>query len=260
MATSIRQLDILQIAKRDQKVTVDALAREFDVTVQTIRRDLSELADAGKLERVHGGAVLPSGVSNIGYEERRLLNEENKSAIARVCADRIPDGSSLFMNIGTSTEAVARELVAHRNLLVVTNNLNIANTLSSNHDCKIVVAGGELRRTDGGLVGNLTADMVKVFKFDFAIIGCSSLDPDGDLLDFDAREILVSQTAIERSRQVLVVADSSKFRRKAPITICSLRNVSTLFTDDTLPEGLPEKCERWGTEIVVRKPHLTNGV
>ena len=159
--SELREPDILNIARTEGKVLVEDLARRFGVTVQTIRRDLSDLADAGKLERVHGGAVLPSAVSNIGYEDRRGLHDAAKADIARRCAEAIPDGASLFLNIGTSTEAVARALLHHTNLMVVTNNMNVANILVANTDCQIMVAGGMLRRSDGGLVGDMAARSIE---------------------------------------------------------------------------------------------------
>ena len=250
MVGSFRQREILEQARRDGKVTVDGLAEQYDVTVQTIRRDLADLADSGRLDRVHGGAVLPSGVVNIEYEERRRLNEDGKRAIAKACADRITNGSSVFMNIGTTTEAVAEELLDRENLLVVTNNLNIATILAPNRNAQIIVTGGTLRQTDNGLVGALAARMVQQFKFDISVLGCSAIDEDGDLLDFDGQEVMVSQTAIDRSRKVMVVSDHVKFQRKAPMTICSLRQVDTLFTDGTPSETLTHNCARWSTDIV----------
>ncbi len=185
MSQTFRHPEILEIARREGKVTVEGLAQRFGVTVQTIRRDLTDLAEAGRLERVHGGAVLPSGTMNIGYEERRNLNPAAKRAIAQACAAEIPNNISIFLNIGTSTEAVAEELMHHENLMVVTNNMNVANILAGNRDCEIIVTGGQLRRADGGLVGNLASETIRQFKFDLAVIGCSALDRDGDLLDFD---------------------------------------------------------------------------
>ena len=225
MSQTFRQPDILEIARAEGKVTVEDLAERFDVTVQTIRRDLTELANAGKLERVHGGAILPSGVTNILYDERRRLNEAGKAAIARACARAIPDGASLFLDIGTTTEAVAHELLDHRNLMVMTNNMNVAQILLANKECDIVVAGGALRRADNGLVGNLTARNIENFKFDYAILGCSALDDDGDLLDFDIQEVVVSQKLLQCSRSTFLVADHSKFQRSAPMRIGSLRDI-----------------------------------
>ncbi len=251
MSQTFRHPEILDIARRDGKVTVEGLAAQFGVTLQTIRRDLTELAEAGRLERVHGGAVLPSGTSNIGYEDRRALNAEAKTAIAKACAAQIPDDISMFLNIGTSTEAVARELLHHRDLMVVTNNMNVANILAGNLDCEVIVTGGHLRRADGGLVGNLAADTIRQFKFDLAVIGCSSLDRDGDLLDFDIQEVGVSQAIIRQSRRTFLVADHSKFTRSAPARIGSLAEIDTFFTDRPLAADLAQSCRDWNTDVVV---------
>lgn len=249
MSQSFRQPEILDIARRDGKVSVEDLATHFNVTLQTIRRDLSDLAEAGKLERVHGGAIHPSGTTNIEYEERRTLNETEKAGIARACVEHIPDGSSLFLNIGTSTEAVARELLRHSGLLVVTNNMNVANILVANPDCQIILTGGALRRSDGGLVGAITIDSIRQFKFDIAVIGCSAMDDDGDLLDFDIQEVSVSQTILSRSRKSFLVADHSKFMRSAPGRIASLSQIDALFTDQPLPVDLASRCKDWRTEV-----------
>ena len=142
MALNIRQNEIVEIARSEGRVVVEELAQRFDVTLQTIRRDLTELAEAGLLDRVHGGAVARTGVVNIGYEQRRRMNEGAKTAIAKACAAEIPDNSSLILNLGTTTEAVARELLHHQNITVVTNNMNVANILLANPGCDIMVAGG----------------------------------------------------------------------------------------------------------------------
>nr|WP_111300522.1 DeoR/GlpR family DNA-binding transcription regulator [Paracoccus saliphilus] len=254
MSQTFRQPEILEIARRDGKVTVEGLATHFGVTLQTIRRDLSELADMGRLERVHGGAILPSGVANIGYEERRALHNAAKTDIARACAAEVPENISLFLNIGTSTEAVARELLGHRNLLVVTNNMNVANILAANPHCDVIVTGGSLRRADGGLVGTLAAETIRQFKFDLAVIGCSALDRDGDLLDFDIQEVGVSQTILRQSRRTFLVADHSKLSRSAPARIASLAELDCLFTDRPLPGDLSRACEGWQTRIEVVQP------
>jgi DeoR family transcriptional regulator, glycerol-3-phosphate regulon repressor len=254
MAFSFRQTEILEIARAEGRVVVESLAERFGVTLQTIRRDLSELADAGKLARVHGGAVMPSGVSNIRYDERRNLNADAKAAIGRACAQAIPDNSSLFLNIGTTTEAVARELLLHRNLTVVTNNMNVANILMANDSCDVIVAGGMVRRTDGGLVGDITAQAIENFKVDCAIIGTSALDADGDLLDYDVQEVRVSRAILRQSRRACLVADASKLGRSAPVRVVSLADVAAIYTDLPLPDALTRKCLEWETEVHVAPP------
>lgn len=251
MSQTFRHPEILEIARREGKVTVEGLAKAFGVTLQTIRRDLTDLAEAGRLERVHGGAVLPSGTTNIEYEERRSLQSDAKRAIAKACAAEIPGNVSLFLNIGTSTEAVALELIHHENLMLVTNNMNVANTLVSNTGCDIIMTGGQLRRADGGLVGKLAAETICQFKFDLAVIGCSALDRDGDLLDFDIQEVSVSQAILRQSRKTFLVADQTKLSRSAPARIASLADIDTFFTDRPLPADLASACAAWGTQVVV---------
>jgi len=250
MNTEDRQNTLRSIASRDGKVLATDAAERLGVAVQTIRRDIRQLCAAGLLERVHGGAVPPSGVSNIGYGDRRALNRDVKHRIARKAAALIPDNASLFLNIGTTTEAVAHALHAHRNLMVVTNNLNVANILASNPSCDVVVAGGSLRRSDGGLVGDLAALAIDRFKVDFAIIGTSAIDLSGDILDFDPEEVRVSQQVIKAARATVLVSDSSKFTRKAAVKIASLAQMDYFVTDKIPSEALINRCQDWGTRIV----------
>jgi DeoR family glycerol-3-phosphate regulon repressor len=251
MVQSFRQAQILEIARVEGKVIVEDLAARFAVTSQTIRRDLSELCEAGHLARVHGGAVVASNVVNIGYQDRRVLNAAAKATIGRLCAAEIPDGVSLFMNIGTSTEAVARALLGHRGLMVITNNINVANILAGSTGCEIIVAGGILRKSDGGLVGEVTADFIRRFKVDYAIIGCSALDTDGSMLDYDYREVRVAQEIIANSRRAWLVCDASKWTRSAPMRIASLADIDGFFTDLPPPAPVAALCAAAGVEVHV---------
>lgn len=254
MSQTLRQPEILDLLRRDGRVTVEGLAQHFGVTLQTIRRDLADLAEAGQIERVHGGAVLPSRIANIGYEERRRLHGAAKAAIGQACAALVPQDCSLFLAIGTTTEAVARALRGHRNLLVVTNNVHVAQILLGNRDCTVILSGGAIRRADSGLVGPLTVQTIRQFKFGIAILGCSALDEEGDLLDFDIQEVGVNQAVIEQARRTILVADHSKFQRSAPARIASLRDIGTFVTDRPLPPALAARCRDWGTGVVVTGP------
>ena len=126
MNLSQRHLDILEMAKQKGFLPTEEMSRVFNVTAQTIRRDINELCDKGLLRRYHGGAGLASSVQNVDYPTRQVLNHEEKIRIARMVADYIPDNASLFINIGTTTEEVAKALRDHKNLRVITNNLNVA--------------------------------------------------------------------------------------------------------------------------------------
>ncbi len=135
--------------------------------------------------------------------------------------------------------------------MVVTNNLNVANILAPSPDIEVVVAGGVLRRTDAGLVGDMTMEMVRQFKVDVAVIGASALDEDGDLLDYDVREVRVSQAILDQARRAYLVADRSKFARTAPVRIASLARIDTFFTDAVPPAALAARCSAWDTQVAV---------
>lgn len=254
MSQVLRKQEIIRIARREGKVTVEGLVEHFGVTPQTIRRDLTELAEDGKLDRMHGGAVLPSSTSNIIYDERRALMQSSKVDIARACAAEIPNDCAIFLNIGTTTEAVAAELLHHSGLLVVTNNVNIANILAENPEVDVVVTGGTLRRSDGGLIGYLATKTIEQFRFDYGIIGCSALSQNGDILDFDIQEVEVSHAIIRQSDKVFLAADRSKFKRTAPARIGSISEVDTFFTDQNVPPSFAEVCGQNGTKVVCPSP------
>ncbi|GGB33007.1 DeoR family transcriptional regulator [Roseibium aquae] len=222
---------ILEIARQNGRVTVDDLARRFEVSPQTIRKDLNELCERRLLARTHGGALLSSGVQNVGYEARRIISSREKADIAARAAALIPDNASLFINIGTTTEAVAQALLQHSGLMVITNNINVASLLRGYSQIEVVIAGGVLRHADGGIVGEQAVDFMAQFKVDFAIIGASAIDPDGSLLDYDYREVRVTQTIMQNARHVVLVADSTKFERTAPVRVGHLSQVTTFVTD-----------------------------
>lgn len=253
MSQSFRQPQILELARRDGRVTVDGLAETFGVTVQTVRRDLADLAEAGRLERVHGGAVLPSGTRNIAHEERRALNATAKADMARACAAAIPNGAALFLTIGTSIEALARELLHHEGLMVVTNSLGAADILRANPSVDIQLTGGALRRADGGLVGPLAVEGIERFRADIAVISCSALDESGDMLDYDLDEVAVTRAVMRQARRCLLVADHSKFQRKAPARVGSLSQVDAVYTDAPLPAAAQSTCKRAETEVHITR-------
>jgi DeoR family glycerol-3-phosphate regulon repressor len=159
-----RQADILTLMRESGRVLVEDLAHRFAVTPQTIRRDLNELCDQRRITRIHGGAMIASGVENLAYEARKLVAGAQKRLIGEAAARLIANDSSLFINIGTTTEEVARALAGHTGLLVITNNLHVANELHRHPAVEVIIAGGVMRRTDGGIVGAATIDMIRQFR------------------------------------------------------------------------------------------------
>ena len=251
---SQRQTDILNIARASGRVMVEDLSRRFEVSAQTIRKDLNDLCEQRALTRIHGGAIIASGVENLAYEARRFVAAEEKKAIGAAAAARIPNGSSLFINIGTTTEEVASALSSHQDLLVITNNLNVAMLLYPHPRIEVIVAGGTVRRSDGGVVGSTATQLIGQFKVDYAIIGASAIDEEGALLDFDYREVQVAQAIIANARSVMLVADSTKLHRSAPVRIAHLSQIQSFVTDRPLPDGLASLCHSRGIEVISAMP------
>ncbi len=253
---SPRHKAILDLASTEGSVGVEDLAGRFSVTPQTIRRDLNELCERGLLTRMHGGARPPNSVANVSYDERRLEYAEEKKRIGLAAASMIPRNCSIILNIGTTTEEVARAIYDHRDLVVITNNLNVVNILRRSPAKELIIAGGVVRQSDGGVVGEATTEFIRNFRVDIAVIGASAVADDGSVLDFDYREVSVARTIIETAHQTLLVFDHSKFEKRAPVRICDVGDVDTVITDTPPPPRFERVCDQANTRIVVADRHL----
>ena len=255
MTPNPRQAQLLAEVRSRGSVSVEALAEQFDVTLQTVRRDVKLLADAGLLARFHGGVrTAGSTTENITYRQRQQLNDGAKQRIAEAVARQVPEGCSLILNIGTTTEAIARALLQHKGLRVITNNLNVAAILADNADCEVIVAGGLVRSRDRGIVGEATVDFIRQFRVDIGLIGISGIEADGTLRDYDYREVKVARAIVDHSREVWLAADHSKFNRPAMVELARLDQVDLLFTDRDPPEPFPRLLAEAGVQCVVSDP------
>ena len=250
MSLILRQQKTLELVRERGYISIEEVAQYFDVTPQTIRRDINQLADEGLLRRYHGGAAHDSSVENTEYTMRVGYMLEEKLRIAEAVAAAVPDHASLFINIGTTTESIAHALLNHTGLKIITNNLNVAKILSTKEDFEVLIASGRVR-PDGGVIGQATADFFKQFKADYALIGISGIDEDGTLLDFDFQEVCVSQEILSSARQVFLAADSSKFGRNAMIRLGSLKQVDSIFTDQQPNEQYLKTIHDLGVNLVV---------
>ena len=245
-----RQAEIVALAREVGRINVDDLASRFAVTPQTIRRDLNELCDSRVLTRVHGGAMISSSVENLAYEARKLVAGDQKRAIGHAAAALVPENSSLFINLGTTTEEVAHALAGRiTGCWSSPTTSTSATELYRNRLVEVVIAGGNIRPSDGGIVGHMAVELIRQFSVDLAVIGTSAIDETGALLDFDVREVQVSRAIIENARRVMLVADASKFARRAPVRIASLAEIDILVTD-RLPSHAAELCRRHEVETI----------
>ncbi len=231
MPLTDRHEKILELVNNKRKVTVEELTTYFSVTPQTIRKNLNDLSQKRLIQRIHGGAIPYSGTTNMEHETRRLISADKKYRIAKEIAGLIPEKSSILLTIGTTTEAVATALESHNNLLIITNNINVANIMRVHPKFEVIIASGVVRSSDGGIIGESASVSLNQFKVDYAIISVSAIDEDGSLLDFDFREVQVLQKIIQNAHHVILAADSTKFTRTAPVRIGHISQVDTFVTD-----------------------------
>jgi len=246
-----RHEQIINLVRGQGFVTIETFARQFNVTPQTIRRDINSLSKKGLLHRYHGGAGLSSSTENMDYSRRQTLCFSEKQRIANMVAGHIPNQASLFINIGTTNEAVAKALYNHDRLRIITNNLNVASILSGNRNFEVIVTGGLVRSRDGGIIGEATIDFIRQFKVDYGIIGISGIDEDGTLLDFDYREVNVAKAIVANSRKVFLAADHTKFGRNAMVRLGSIHDIDALFTDQQPAAAMTELLSLANTELYV---------
>lgn len=247
-----RQLKLIELVQARGMATVEQLAEELSVTLQTVRRDVQRLAESGTLTRYHGGVRVPSSTTeNIAHPQRQNLNAAGKGCIARAVAQRVPNHCSLILNLGTTTEAVAEALLHHQGLRVITNNLNVATILSNNEGFEVIVTGGVVRARDRGIVGEATVEFIRQFKVDIAVIGISGIEADGSLRDYDFQEVRVTQAILAHAREVWLAADASKFNRPAMVEAARLNQIDRLFTDAPPPPPFPELLLEAGVELEV---------
>lgn len=231
--------------------TVEDLAESLDVSTQTIRRDIKKLSDERLIVRHHGGASSPSSTVNLDYEIRKVSETDEKNAIGARIADLIPDHSTVFLTIGTTTEIIASHLLKCNNLQVITNSLRVANVLHSNKSFDVLIPSGKIRATNGGISGTEAIDFVTNFRFDYLITSAGSIDADGTLLEYDLNESAVARTAMNSARNVFVALDSTKYTPKGSIELCHISEATAFFTDDIPPKDMQEVLHNAGVKLEI---------
>ncbi|MEP1934265.1 MAG: DeoR/GlpR family DNA-binding transcription regulator [Roseibium sp.] len=228
---SKRQAEIADLVQKAGFASVEDLADRFDVTSQTIRRDVNGLCELGILRRTHGGVEPPAPASNIHYSTRQILNLPGKQDIAELVASRVDNNQSIAFSIGTTPEIVMQSLTGHDRLAIFTNNLNVAYSASSNPSFQVTIAGGRLRHGDRDVLGASAQSFFSNYKVDIGVFGVAGVDKDGTLLDFHEDEVAARQSILTNSRKSFLVLDHSKFGRTAHVRGGHLRDVDAIFTD-----------------------------
>lgn len=212
-------------------VTVGSLAERFDVSMQTIRRDVDALCEGDMLHRVHGRIELSEEFLNTPFDQRAGTNLVGKRAIGEAAAGLIPDGSTVFISIGSTPLSVAQALRRRKGLTVITNNLSAAMALSEEVSNRIILPGGELRLPDRDILGNEVLEFFGRFRADFAVFGAAGVADDGGLLEFHTTEVRATQKIRENAHKSLLVIDGSKFGRQAPALGDNIADMDSVIID-----------------------------
>ena len=249
MPLSERQLQILDWLKQSgELLTSNQITQTYGVSAQTIRKDLNELSKRGLVQRVHGGITLPARSSNLSFANRQVINLAAKQAIANQVVRLLPEGCSIFLGIGTTPEQIAHALLEHPGLRVITNNINAALAAGQNPNIETMLAGGRVRPADQDMMGEDTTSYLRRFRVNFGIFGIGGLSAKGELLDFSPEESYLSQAIIECSDQRILVADTSKYLRQAPVFTADLGQIDQLFIDRK-HEQIQHLCEGAAIEL-----------
>ena len=240
MDYSPRHGRILSLLNDEGTIGVGELAQRLDVSVETVRRDIKALAGRGDIVRMHGVIGLPSAISEAPFERRMRENRQAKEAIARLAAATIRDGESIMLDTGTTTSILARALLGHRRLTVVTNSSDIARTLATLNGNKVYMAGGELRSDSGAALGFSAIEFVNRFSVDHAVISAGAVNAVTGVLDYDLEEAQFGQAVLARGRRRVVVTDASKFGQKGLVRVCALSDFDELVVNRAPPDDLAD--------------------
>lgn len=246
-----RHAQILALLRRDGVVRIATLARTFDVTTETARRDLDELAEAGELHRTYGGGASRSLIDEPGIGLRGLVHPEERTRIAAAAASMVGDGDALMIDAGSTTSLFAAALAARNpHVTVVTNCVPVAMALGIADRCRVILCPGDYVAREGGVFGSDAIAFLRRFQANKAFIGVGGVSVDG-LTDADSAGCAVKRAMIERAGQAILLADSSKFDAVQFERVAPLSDVDDLVTEAAPPRRLAAALKQAQVSVTV---------
>ncbi len=247
---SKRHTEILRILREEGTSTIADLARQLQVSQESIRRDVRPLTERGDLLKLHGAVSLTQQLAEAPFQKRMRINAEGKRLIARCMADRIENGDSLMLDTGTTTSMVARALLDKKNLTILTNSTDIARTLAGNNNNKVYQAGGEMRADNSATFGSFATRFMQQFHVKHSIISIGAIDSKKGAQDYNIEEAEFARTVLSCGEVKTIVADSSKFNRTGLVKVCELKEIDCLIVNSELPDELPAIFQEAGIEMI----------
>lgn len=250
-AISRHESEILRLVTLRGSCSIAELAEQLGVSDETVRRHIRPLVDRGQVDKVHGGIVLPNRLGEAPMERRMAENRAAKQAIAAAVADRIDDGETILLDSGSTTAYVALALSRKTNLRVVTNATEIARILVRQTSNRVYLAGGEMGGDQLATFGPPAIDFMRRFSIHHAILSIGGINGSFDLLNYELDEAEFSRAVIDHANRVTVVADSTKFRRKALVRVCGIADIDTFISERPPPGTLQTLAAEGGVELVI---------
>jgi DeoR family glycerol-3-phosphate regulon repressor len=248
---SRRHAEILRLVGEEGTITIADLASRLDVSLETVRRDVKPLTRDGSVLKMHGAIGLPSFVGEAPFERRMRENADAKRAIAKAVAATIRDGESIMLDTGATTSFLARDLLNHRRLTVVTNSSDIARTLATVNGNKVYMAGGELRSDSGASFGMSAIEFVSRFSVTHAVISIGAVDAGRGIMDYDLDEAEFARMVLTRGSRRMVVTDHTKFGRQGLVQVCGFDGFDEIVTDSAPPEDIAAALREAGARLTV---------
>lgn len=245
----IRRNNILQLLRRDGRVSVTQLSQTFGTTEVTIRNDLTALEQDGQLLRVQGGAIFVQRQKQTTYEAKDIPALPQKQAIAQTVSDMIRDGDTLFINSGTTTVCVAEALKNRKNLKIVTNSLAVATTLGDIATLRVTLLGGDINAQYGFTYGSTAQEQLSQYQANWAILSVDGISPIGGITTYHAEEAILDRMMINEAAHTLIVADSTKLGRVGFSRVCECTPQLTLVTNNCEPLEVMQQLTECGLQI-----------
>lgn len=248
-----RRSQIVELIQRQKTVRNDELMEKFNISIETVRRDLDYLEKQGILRKVYGGAVANISLnSEPEYASRARANHQEKNAIAREAAALLAPGDTVFLGVGTTVQAMVQYMKNIGPLTVFTNALRTAVELSEIPDCTVILPGGQLRSKELTLSGFPAEENLLNFNVDKAFIGIGGITEEG-ITDFHIGEARLHRKLVLNARQSVALADSTKLGARAMNNVCTLDQVSLVITDYNAGKQAVKALERSGANVIVAK-------
>ncbi|MEP2715997.1 DeoR/GlpR family DNA-binding transcription regulator [Pseudophaeobacter sp.] len=252
MSIEQRQTKLIEIVRRQGKVSVEELATQLNASRETIRRDLSRLSEAGKIQKVHGGASMPRVMGEGSFKQRLSENVDAKMEIAKATARLIQPGETLFIDTGSTTLFFVEAIAHIQGLTIVTNSTEIARTIATaDTSSRVYLLGGEFGSDNSQTFGAMATMQVRSFRAHHAILTIGAMDARSGAMDFNIEEAQVARAMIEQSETVTVLADSSKMGALASFEVCPLTLIDRLVTERLPPAEILDGLQAQGASVVL---------